>query len=192
MSRHSQLDSRPSGRFLLRLEPGLHAALRSAAADAGLSLNAYCARKLAAPLGSLAAVDEAAGAVTTVANHFGDALVGVVIFGSWVRDELTSDSDVDLLVVVAPNVPLERELYRRWDREPVHWEGRPVEPLFVHLPDPRDRASGLWAEVATEGIVLFERALAVSKVLLQIRRDIARGLLVRGTAHGHPYWAEVA
>jgi hypothetical protein len=39
----------PSGKFVLRIEPGLHAALRAAAEVAGLSLNEYCARKLAAP-----------------------------------------------------------------------------------------------------------------------------------------------
>jgi len=40
------------GRFLLRISPGLHAALREAATAQGLSLNDYCARKLAAPASS--------------------------------------------------------------------------------------------------------------------------------------------
>ena len=41
--------SRASGRFVLRIEPGLHEALRNAARASGLSLNDYCARRLAAP-----------------------------------------------------------------------------------------------------------------------------------------------
>ncbi len=39
----------PSGRFVLRIEPEQHLALRKAAEEAGMSLNAYCALKLAAP-----------------------------------------------------------------------------------------------------------------------------------------------
>jgi predicted HicB family RNase H-like nuclease len=36
-----------SGRFLLRIDPGLHAALRHAASASGQSLKEYCGRKLA-------------------------------------------------------------------------------------------------------------------------------------------------
>jgi hypothetical protein len=38
-----------SGRFVLRIEPGLHAALRAAADGAGVSLNEHCRLKLLAP-----------------------------------------------------------------------------------------------------------------------------------------------
>jgi hypothetical protein len=155
-----------------------------------MSLNDYCAGKLALPGGPTAggarAVLERAAAV------FADALLGLVAFGSWARDELADTSDVDLLVVLEPAVAITRELYHAWDAEPVRWDGRPVEPHFVHLPDPAGRLSGVWAEAALEGIVLFERGLVVSRRLVEVRRRIAAGQVVRRRAHGHPYWIEVA
>jgi predicted nucleotidyltransferase len=183
---------RASGRFLLRLSPGLHAALRRAAFEANVSLNDYCARKLAAPAGDLSAIEGAAHAVDRAAALFGERLVGVAAFGSWARRQTADGSDLDLLVVVDPAVDLTRDLYRKWDEEAVDWEGRTVEPHFAHLPDEDRVVGGLWAEVALDGIVLFERALAVSKRLVSVRRDIVAGKIVRRVAHGQPYWAEVA
>ena len=180
-----------SGRFLLRLSPGLHAALRSAARDAGLSLNEYCIHKLAAPAGNVSSLD-AASVVSRAAELFGETLLGVVAYGSWARGEATATSDVDVLVVVDAKVPITRALYRRWDEEPLTWEGRQVEPHFVRLRAGEIPATGLWAEAALDGIVLFERGLAVSARLASVRRDIATGRLVRRMAHGQPYWAEVA
>lgn len=185
-------NQRPSGRFVLRISPGLHAALRAAAAAEGMSLNDYCARKLAAPVGCLAANGGAVAAVERAAELVGGDLVGVVAFGSWARDELADGSDIDLLVVLAPTTPLTRELYRRWDKAPVAWDGRPVEPHFVHLPPTADPPGGLWPEVALDGIVLFERGLELSAHLARVRRAIAAGRLVRRLVHGQPYWAEVA
>lgn len=183
--------SSASGRFLLRLEPGLHSALRRAAAESRLSLNDYCARKLAAPLGNLAAVSDASRTVSRAAGLFGDRLVGVAAFGSWARREAVAASDVDVLVVVDPEIPITRQLYREWDEEPIAWEGRPTEPHFVQLPPPGTIAAGLWAEVALDGVVLFERGLALSAHLVRVRRDIVGGRLVRRVVHGQPYWTEV-
>lgn len=184
--------SKASGRFLLRIEPGVHGALREAAAASGMSLNEYCVTKLAVPLSVAGSGESIARAVTRAAALFADDLIGVVLFGSWVRGEATEESDVDLLVVVEDDVRLTRSLYRRWDREPVLWEGRPVEPHFVHLPGPEHELIGTWAEVAVDGLVLFERGLEISARLRSIRKKIADGKLVRKTIHGQPYWAEVA
>jgi hypothetical protein len=181
-----------SGRFLLRIDPGLHGALRQAAAAAGLSLNDYCARKLALPLGDPTALSGAAEIVGRAATLFGARLVGVVAFGSWTRADTADDSDFDALVVVDPAVRLTRELYRRWDEAPVVWNGRPVEPHVVHPPAPDTIVGGLWAEVALDGIVLFERGLQLSRRLVRVRRDIAAGRLVRRVVHGQPYWTAVA
>jgi len=179
-----------SGRFVLRIDPGLHAALRAAASEAGMSLNDYCASKLAAPLGNLTAFGGAVAAVRRAAARFGEDLVGVVAFGSWARGELAEGSDVDLLVVLEERVAITRSLYREWDAEPLRWTGRAVEPCFVHLPGERERVSGLWAEVALDGVVLFERGLRISSRLAALRRAIAAGRLVRRSAHGQGYWAE--
>jgi len=181
-----------SGRFVLRISPGLHAALRRAATEAGLSLNDYCARKLAAPLGNLAALRGGSETVERAARLFGDRLVGVAAFGSWARGEPVKGSDVDVLVVLDRRVTLARELYRTWDEAPVSWGGRAVEPHFVHLPEPEEGVAGIWAEVALDGLVLFEQGLRLSTRLVQVRREIAAGRIVRRVAHGQPYWTGVA
>ncbi len=181
-----------SGRFLLRLPPGLHEALRGAAAAAGLSLNDYCARKLTAPLGDISVIDGGAHAVTHAASLFGDHLVGIAVFGSWARQEASAGSDVDLLIVVDPVIEITRKLYRQWDQTAEAWDGHMVEPHFVQLAAPDAIVAGLWAEVALDGIVLFERDLTLSRRLAQVRRNMLAGRIVRRTVHGQPYWTEAA
>lgn len=176
----------PSGRFVLRIAPGLHAALREAARRVGLSLNDYCARKLALPAPALTGA--AVQVLERASARFGEALRGVVVFGSWARDEAADGSDVDLLVIVDDEVPIVRDLYRAWDDEPLSWEGRRVEAHFVHLPGPGELLTGLWAEAALDGVVLFERDLAVSRRLAEVRRRIVAGELARRRVHGQPYW----
>ena len=176
-----------SGRFLLRVPPPMHAMLEAAAHDAGLSLNEYCVRRLAAG-GSSAVVDGAAAAVVNrAAAVAGDALIAVVLHGSLARDEATAASDVDLLVVVDSRLALHRGLYRAWDAQPARWDDRRLDVHFVHPPGD-DAPSGLWAEAALDGIVLFERGRRVSAHLARVRRAMADGRLVRRVAHGQPYW----
>jgi predicted nucleotidyltransferase len=170
----------------------MHATLRRAAQDAGLSLNDYCARKLALPAGNPTAFGGATAVVERAAELFAGNLIAVIAYGSWARGEALSTSDVDVLVVVEASAPITRELYRKWDATPLAWDGRPVEPHFVHLRGGEERTSGLWAEAAIDGIVLFERGTQVSARLAQARRDIVAGRLVRRVVHGQPYWAEVA
>lgn len=181
-----------SGRFVLRIPSGLHAALRTAARNAGLSLNDYCARILAAPRGDLATVEPAAAVVTHAAELVGERLVGVIAYGSWVRGEATAQSDLDLLIVVEPDVPLVRELYRRWDERRLTWNGRLLDPHFVHPLADDALPSGAWAEAAMDGVVLFERGLRLSMALGRVRRDVVEGRLVRRRIHGQPYWAEAS
>jgi hypothetical protein len=179
-----------SGRFVLRLPPALHAALRDAARASGLSLNQYCVRKLAS---STRALDLAAAeAVARALAVAGEDLVGVAVFGSWSRLQASAGSDVDLLIVIRPDAEITRSLYEAWDRGPVRWAGHAVEPHFVHLPAPGQRISGLWAEVAVDGIVLFEPGLELSRHLVGLRHRIVSGGWVRRFAQGQPYWVEVA
>lgn len=178
--------ARPSGRFVLRLDPLLHAALKLEAAEQKCSLNEYCVRVLAAQGG--AGDPDAAGVVAEVRRLAGTALLGVVAYGSWARGEPSDASDVDLLVVLDSRVKLTRGLYRTWDASPLKWAARDVEVHLVHLSEPARELSGTWAEAATDGIVLCERGFKLSHQLVRVRQRIAAGELVRRVAHGQPYW----
>ncbi|HXH06635.1 MAG TPA: nucleotidyltransferase domain-containing protein [Vicinamibacterales bacterium] len=175
-------------RVLLRLPSALHASLRRAAKTSGLSLNEYIVRRLSAPAPSLAASEDALAVMRRAKAVVGPRLLGLIVHGSWARGEAARGSDVDLLVVVARDAAITRELYRIWDREPVRWRGRVVDPHFVRLPDVGDRVTGLWAEAAIDGLVLYEADDRLSAWLARVRREIAAGRLVRRVVHGQPYW----
>lgn len=184
--------ARLSGRFVLRIDPGLHACLRRDAAGSGLSLNDFCARKLAAPLGSPLALGPGAAVLARALSLHGDDLVGVALFGSWARGEAVPGSDADLLVVLAEGTRLTRALYRAWDDEALAWDSHPVAVQLAALPAAGSAVGGLWAEVALDGIVLFERELLLSRRLGALRREVLSGRLVRKTVQGQPYWVRVA
>jgi len=185
-------NARPSGRFLLRIDPGLHALLKAAARDSGLSLNDYCARKLTLPVDAAALADDGPEVVQRAVDLYKSHLAGVVVFGSWARGEAADGSDVDLLVVLDRRLPLTRALYAAWDAKPATWDGRPVEVHLAHLPERGDSPSSIWAEVALDGLVVFERGRRLSARLGDIRREIATGRFVRRVAQGQPYWTRVA
>lgn len=155
-----------------------------------MSLNELCSRILALPPahlpeGILKATKKAIALV-------GTNILGVVAFGSWARDEMAEESDIDLLIVVRPELEIGRSLYRTWDRSPSEWAGHSIEPHFVHLPTSGARITGLWAEVALDGIVLLDGDLTLSRRLGEIRRRVASGELIRRWSGGHAYWVEVA
>ena len=180
-----------SGRFVLRMPAALHAALDGSARASGLSLNAYCVRQLAAASLGVVGNEDVTSLVARARGVAGEALSAVVLHGSWVRGEATPTSDVDTLIVVDSRLALSRALYREWDAQPVTWRGRRVDPHFVHAAA-EGQFSGLWAEMALDGIVLFERDWRLSAHLARIRRAIAAGRLVRHVVHGQPYWTETA
>jgi predicted nucleotidyltransferase len=181
-------DTRPSGRFVLRLDSSLHAALKREAAHQQCSLNEYCVRVLATQ--GAAGDPDAAGVVAEVRRLAGTALVGVVAYGSWARGEPSDASDVDLLVVLDARVELTRALYRTWDATPLKWATRDVDLHLVHPIEPAQELSGTWAEAATDGIVLCDRGFELSRQLVCARQRIAAGELVRRVAHGQPYWVQ--
>jgi hypothetical protein len=176
----------PSGRFVLRLPPALHGTLRDAASRAGLSLNEYCVRALAAP-GTDPAGPGAAVAARAAAA-FGPELVGVVLYGSWVRGEATASSDIDALVVLDASRPITRALYRAWDADPLEHGGHAIEVHFVGMPSADGDPGSVWLEAALDGVVAFDRGGQIARFLGQVRRDIATGTRVRRRAHGQPYW----
>ena len=176
----------PSGRFVLRVPPTVHDALRDAAQRAGLSLNEYCVRALTAtgpdPTGPGASV--AARAI----EAFGTDVVGVVLYGSWARGEATAASDIDVLVALEPTRPIARALYRDWDREPLDHDGHAVEVHFVALPAADAEPGPVWLEAAVDGVVVFDRDHRIARHLGRVRGALASGAVERRSAHGQPYW----
>jgi predicted nucleotidyltransferase len=183
----------PSGRFVLRLPVKLHAALRRRASSSGLSLNQLCLRALTEYLseGRTAEIASAPGpeARWLQAAHrvLGEEWLGAVLFGSEARGEARGDSDIDLLLVAGPAVPLTRRLYALWDEQP--GDDR-HSPHFVHLPASVTAAGSLWLEAAVDGTVLYDREGRVGRFLGRLRRAMAAGRLRRKTAYGQPYWVK--
>lgn len=176
-----------SGRFVLRLDTRLHDVLRRDALAAGVSLNEWCSRTLAAPgAGGL----DASGVVLAIRAWLGDDLEGVVLYGSFARGGHAAGSDIDLLAAVRPERPITRGLYREWDERAAACSGRTIDLHLVHLQAAGNRVSGSWAEAAVCGIVLYDRSLVVSRRLIGIRERIAAGRLVRRMAQGQPYWID--
>src|SRR5262245_48411119 len=166
-------------RFLLRLPSAIHRQLTARAAALDLSLNEYCVRRLGGPDPGMLPHPDGLELRARAETIVGSQLVGIIAHGSSARGEARTTSDVDVLVVVDRALPLTRTLYRRWDEIPMEWQGRRVDVHFINFtPDP-DRAGGVWAEAAVDGVLLYDRDGSVDTTLRRIRRAIADGRLVR-------------
>jgi predicted nucleotidyltransferase len=163
-----------------------------AASREGLSVNEYCVRRLTADVSPHTAHRDLRTLLARAEAVAPGKVIGLVLHGSWPRGEARASSDVDILVVVETSVALTRALYQRWDESPVSWDGRPVDVHFIHLPPDADHAGAVWCEAAIEGRVLVDPDGRVERTLVEIRRAIAEGRLMRKRAHGQPYWTRVA
>jgi hypothetical protein len=188
-----------SGHLLLRMSAELHRVLKRRSAEEHVSLNRFCVQVLEdavrAPrsrgwLRSSDGLDE--GLWEAIQAEWDADLVGLALFGSAARGEMTASSDVDLLVVLAPGTELSRNLYRRWDDAVRPKASRRLRARlaahFVTLPATVTDAGGLWCEVAVDGQVLVERDGLVSRFLRMVRDAMATGAVSRRLTHGHPYW----
>ena len=183
-----------SGRFVLRIPPEIHGALKAAAARAGVSLNSYCRSILTTAVrgGGHGGMITAA-LLAALTEEFEEALVGLVVFGSRIRNEHTATSDIDLLIAVSESVAVSRALYTRWDQavDAVHADAGVVSPHFAHLPTADAAVGSLWLEVALHGVVVLDPTGVVARTLARVRDRIAAGELQRRVAYGHPYWIHV-
>ena len=183
-----------SGRFVLRIPPELHGDLKAAAARAGVSLNSHCRSILTTAVrggGNGGMITAALLAALTA--EFDEALVGLVVFGSRIRNEHTATSDIDLLIAVSESVAVSRELYTRWDTavDTVQADAGVVSPHFAHLPSEHAAVGSLWLEVALHGVVVLDPTGVVARTLARVRDRIAAGEVQRRVAYGHPYWIHV-
>jgi hypothetical protein len=177
------------GKFILRVPPALHTQLKADARRAGCSLNEHCTRILESG-GSGSRMDNAfARDLVERAKHIlGDSLAGVIVYGSWVRGEAADTSDIDVMVIADRGATITRSLLAKWDASPLDFDGHPVEAHFISLPESTGAISGLWAELAVDGVVVFERGFEVSRLLARARSEIAAGRLQRRRSHGQNYW----
>lgn len=202
---HSSMNSKSLSALIVRLPESLHRVIKKRAERLGISLNRYCVNLLQ---GDKKSEDSSRGATSSsflglgtdcnlpldelsseILRAFPNEVEGIVLFGSWARGDVRSSSDIDLLVVLRPEMHLDRDVYSRLPTR--HLNGHEVSPLFVQLPKDPEEIRGVWFEIALDGLVLYDRNLVLSSFLSRVRNFIADGRVQRLLAHGHPYWIHV-
>ncbi|MCB0411942.1 MAG: toxin-antitoxin system HicB family antitoxin [Bdellovibrionales bacterium] len=166
-----------SGKFVLRVGEKLHRKLKSSAEHQGISLNEFCKKKLNHSFESQS---------LKFLSELNFKPLGLLKYGSVVRDEQTDSSDEDWLLVVPENIEIDRELYHDLDK--IKLPGQNISMNLSHLPKKGDGISNFWLELALEAEILWELGSRIRNQLFQIRREIASGRYVRKLVHGQPYW----
>ncbi len=170
-----------SGKFVLRIDPAMHRALKQEAKSQGESLNSVCLRRLQGFKNS-----NWSSIVDPILQKFSP--LGIVLFGSAARGDATEKSDIDLLIVLPGEQKISRDLYQLWDQEFKKYEK--YSPQFVHLPKTGDIFGSIWLETAIEGEILYDSHHDIKNMLIKIRQQIAEGIYIRKTSHGHSYWIQ--
>jgi hypothetical protein len=190
---------RPSGKFVIRIPPSLHSRLKDEARQTGLSLNRICVMHLQTSEPPHAGSRTETAQSCTIPPDFLDRvirqwqadLIGVILFGSAARGDATEASDIDLLLVMRPQVRILRHLYRLWEQMCQEHAGAQdvsrMSPHFAGLPGSARQAGGLWYEASIDRIVLWERDRSVSRFLCSVREAMAEGKMRRRMLHGSPY-----
>jgi hypothetical protein len=183
--------ARPSGKFVVRIDPSMHRRMAVVARKKGISLNNACAEAFRDYLTVPGSATEPSNrdALAKQVQEAGIPLLGIVLFGSTSRGEANESSDVDLLLVLPGGVPLSRNLYTVWDTLLLPSK---LSPQFVCLPEDIAQAGALWCECALDGVVLWETNNSVTALLQRLRHAVAEGRLIRKVTHGHGYWVRHA
>src|SRR5690606_37673094 len=143
------------------IPPTLHAELREAASTLGVSLNERCAALLSTCGGVGSAEPLVQRVIDKARATLGDRLAGVVLIGSWARDDVSTGSDIDVLLVAHAGSRIVRSLSQQWDTEPLAWDSHGVELYPVARRETAVITSGLWAEGAFDGVVIHDPQLMV-------------------------------
>jgi len=171
-------------RLLLRLPSALHRRVKARASETGSSLNSVIVEAIDNGLskGRLEALTPSI--IKHAKSQFGDAFLGLLLYGSRARGDAYESSDTDLLLVVDGSVRIARELYRSWDN--ILPDG--VSLNIATLPATPQDAGSLWFECALDAKILFDPTGMLRRRLDDIKDMIVSGAFVRRTTHGQGYW----
>lgn len=180
-----------SGKLLLRMESNLHRLLSTEAAKARVSLNSLLVKMLKERLEGDAGKpwwkDACDDIVKKTRARFGPKLVGILVFGSQIMGNATENSDLDILIVLSPDSPITRALYRWWDE--IDWDlPCEVNPQFVRMPDDYEQTGGIWLEAALASDILWERGQKLTSCIKGIKQLIENDFYRRHFSSGQPYW----
>lgn len=179
-----------SGKFVLRVTAQRHRELVGLAHQHNISLNQLCANLIQAGLKGHPVLPAWQAwfekKLPLIKNKFGDALLGIAVFGSRVNETATQASDVDVLVCLRSDCPLNRTLYSWWD-ERIHHEDFEYNPVFLHLPQVTE-ASSLWYEITLNHRILYDRQKALKNIFDQLTQRVQNGFVQRKWLQGQPYW----
>lgn len=127
---------------MLRIPEQRHLKLTKQAKHYQLSLNQFCQKIL--EKGEISEMDMIVDKIKTT---FEESLEGIILFGSKARSDMHDLSDIDLLIVL--NEQITRRHYKLLELPQIY------SPNFVTF---RKEPSGLWFDVAIDGIVLFDKS----------------------------------
>lgn len=181
-----------SGKFVIRMPQDLHERLAGLAKRQKTSLNQICTNLVVRGL-SMRPEDSTLErpfkeVVDQLKIHFKEKLCGIILFGSQATGKATSESDIDILIVLDKSLPIVRSLYRWWD-DTVKWkEGGELNPHFVNCLDSSEDASGMWLEIAQSGKILFQKDKIIDNLFNGIKRLIKNGKVRRYVSNGHAFW----
>lgn len=135
-----------------------------------------------------------------VKDHYGSRLLSIAVFGSIVRGEARSNSDIDILIV-AENLPEDvgrrikelAELKFRLKGSENYWRGyREGKPRLISevilTPEEVSKHPPILLDIAYEGVIVYDRDNFLEKELEKIRRRLKELGAKRVEGRGGWYW----
>lgn len=166
-----------SGKFVVRTSIELHLQLRDLARKNDISLNQLCLNKLSSSGEKFQ---------FNFLDKLPFAVTGVLLYGSVARGEQTQQSDIDWLLIIPDEHPIDRQIFSELDR--LTLPDRRISLNASHLVKDTRQTSNFWLELSLDAEVLYDPSGEVRKSLLEIRKEIANGTYRRFLTHGQPYW----
>lgn len=127
--------------------------------------------------------------VAASSQPLASAIVGMILYGSWARGEATEASDIDVLMVMEPTVPIRRALYTAVDA--IQGIDPRISLFLAHLPAEDVQPGDLWLDISLDGVILADTHGRIANTMDRIRQWIASGKVIRHDIHGQGYWVHI-